>query len=43
MTTQTEVWSRVGGKFIVAKAVVRNEKGQFVGITNKTAEVLITK
>lgn len=37
----TEVWNRATGK--VAKTVLRNEDGTFIGTTNKTAEVKVAK
>jgi hypothetical protein len=37
----TEVWTRSTGK--VAKTVLRNENGTFIGATNKTAEVKVAK
>lgn len=43
MTTQTEIWTRGPRAVKVAKAVVRDDNGRFVGVTNKTKEVLLTK
>lgn len=37
----TEVWNRTEGK--VAKTVLRNEDGTFVGATNQTKEVKVAK
>lgn len=37
----TEVWNRNTGK--VAKTVLRNEDGTFIGATNKTREVKVAK
>ena len=37
----TEVWNRTTGK--VAKTVLRNEDGTFIGATNKTAEIRVAK
>lgn len=37
----TEIWNTSKGK--VAKAAVRNEKGQFLGVTNQTKATPIGK
>lgn len=40
LIVRTEVWNTAQGE--VAKAVVRTDKGVFVGATNQTAPVALT-